>query len=230
MKVLPHGLLLRRQLPFALIVANTSICHLAIQFWRSSNAKYRILADGAADRMRDLCVQSYLPLPDYVVGDFDSASQESLAHYRNLGVQVVKDENQDINDLEKCVNVIPRGIPVVMIGVFGRRLDHEFGAINVAYRHKEKFDFLMLSQDNLAALVSPGKTRIQCDMEIQGPACGVVPLGVECKSISSKGLRWNLENHVLKFGGLVSTSNILDEKNVDIETSDPVLWMTQLQG
>jgi thiamine pyrophosphokinase len=77
-------------------------------------------------------------------------------------------------------------------------------------------------------LIDAGQSTIIIDEEVQGPQCGLIPLGGPVVKISTKGLRWNLNEARLEFGRLISTSNCLEAKEIIIDSSDPFLWTTAL--
>ena len=43
-----------------------------------------------------------------------------------------------------------------------------------------------------------------------------------------RGLRWNLDQTEMRFGGLVSTSNLLEADEVHVESDADLIWTTQL--
>ena len=92
--------------------------------------------------------------------------------------------------------------------------------------------------ENIAMLLSPGKHELYPLQGLEGPTCGLLPIGGRVNSISTKGLKWNLDKQSLSIDGLVSSSNsIVGVQNndngiinymVEIETSDYVIWSCTL--
>ena len=56
----------------------------------------------------------------------------------------------------------------------------------------------------------------------------IVLVGSKCTSLTTSGLQWNLQNAPSSFGELVSSSNHVVSDIVNITTSDPIIWTTEL--
>ncbi|KAL5112940.1 Thiamine pyrophosphokinase 1 [Taenia crassiceps] len=53
--------------------------------------------------------------------------------------------------------------------------------------------------------------------------CGLIPIGSPVR-VTSNGLRWNLNDEILDFKNLVSTSNQTTGATVEIVSNDLLLW------
>ena len=141
-----------------------------------------------------------------------------------------------MHDFDKALHLVDAAMyrTVVAFGAFGDRFDHELSAINVLYRW-QSVDRLMLVGDSATAiLLGPGKHRIVPNPELEGPVCGLLPIGQRCDVVRSSGLVWDLEGQPLEFGGLVSSSNsmrVADDGSIEdvfVETSHPLVWTTAI--
>ena len=214
----------------------------------------RLCADGAANRLWqsgsrknvDAAVTAAAAVelvPDIVHGDLDSLDTQSRVRLEDRGVAVVRDPDQNSTDLAKCLallrgtEAVRQGGHIVVCGAFGGRLDHEMGNLNCAFKWQAEQaagsslgSLLLLSQHSLGVVLPPGDHEIVPDRRLEGPICGLVPLGSACSRVSTTGLKWNLDASPLVFGGVVSSSNELDPdaSTVTVSTSHPLLWTTSL--
>eukprot|EP00539_Tryblionella_compressa_P014713 CAMPEP_0178831896 /NCGR_PEP_ID=MMETSP0746-20121128/9700_1 /TAXON_ID=913974 /ORGANISM="Nitzschia punctata, Strain CCMP561" /LENGTH=271 /DNA_ID=CAMNT_0020494159 /DNA_START=172 /DNA_END=987 /DNA_ORIENTATION=+ len=217
------------------------------QLWESSDEQ--ICADGGANR---LYAYSKDYIPNRIRGDLDSLDPAVRTYYEERKVRVVEQDHcQDTNDLDKALQVYgnngANSCRVVVYGAFGGRFDQEMASFAALYKWAPTFHWQMYlySDETCAFLVPAGK---QCEIRLpfydtcnlqddkamqqttgEGPTCGLIPLGCRCESITTSGLKWDLDGSIpTEFGGLVSTSNRVMKPVVEILASHPIVFTAEL--
>ncbi|KCV68624.1 hypothetical protein H696_04915 [Fonticula alba] len=66
---------------------------------------------------------------------------------------------------------------------------------------------LLLGPASAAVVLEPGSYILECDADVEGPTCGLIPLSDSRPVVWSRGLAWDLDGAELSFGGLISSSN-----------------------
>lgn len=211
-------------------------------------AHLHLCADGGANRVYD-----EMPLlfpredpsdvrsrykPEVIKGDMDSVREDVLGFYANLGTEVVDEsQDQDTTDLHKCIEYIrdftsdidKSNICILVAGALGGRFDHEIGNINVLCRFSS-LRIILLSDDCLIHLLPRTHCHeIHIQPSVEGPHCGLVPIGMPSKSTTTTGLQWDLDNTEMSFGGLISTSNIVKEEKITVRSDSDLLWTISIK-
>lgn len=206
-----------------------------------------IAADGGANRIYNAFNQSQREklglrltsyIPELIQGDLDSLSQTTHQYYLSKGSQIVRDACQDTTDFMKCLSnqrVQDSTGDVYVLGALSGRFDHTMASLNVLFLYSPR-KILLVSEQSIVFLLNPGENIIECNQEIEGPACGLFPLTGEAR-VTTTGLKWNLNVETpMRFGGLISTSNGFEnEKSVDgrckitVVNDIPILWTCQLR-
>lgn len=153
-----------------LVILNSPIAKppslLFQRLWESSI--FRICADGGANRLYDVQsdeeVNDYIP--DAICGDLDSLRQNVREYYQERGTSIQQDVNQDVNDLDKALQLVharrneiwnsstANRRRVCVYGAFGGRFDQEMACIQALYKWSEVFDYkLFLCDDNTCAFL-----------------------------------------------------------------------------
>jgi len=144
------------------------------------------------------------------------------------GSLIIHDEDQDTTDLQKCLSLVweqeqktnSKYRTILVAGGFGGSFSHEMANCHTLLEHVDRH-IVLWSNLNIAWLLKPGSHKIICKAGIK---CGIIPLGSKCESITTTGLKWNLDNHPLNFGDLISTSNVTANDIVELSVSHAVLW------
>lgn len=176
--------------------------------------------------------------PDAINGDMDSIRSEVKEYYTNLGVKIVDaSHDQDTTDLHKCVVYIRDCTPdaekpnlcILVAGALGGRFDHEVGNLNVLYRFSN-IRIILLSDDCLIHLLPrTHRHEIYIQPSVEGPHCGLLPMGAPSSSTTTTGLQWDLKDTSMSFGGLISTSNIIREEKITVHSDSDLLWTISLK-
>ncbi|XP_014290782.1 thiamin pyrophosphokinase 1 [Halyomorpha halys] len=200
------------------------------QLW--SNACWRVTVDGGTDRWFNFVKDHSLnlPPPNYVTGDFDSIKPETMDLCKKQdGITVLNTPDQDFTDFDKGLHVLITTCPqkldcFLVVCENSGRLDQIFSNLNTLCR--ASLDGFLITKPSICWVLPPGKHRIHIPPPLcnQSELCGVLPLSKPAK-VSSKGLKWNLNNNIIEFGGLISSSNTYDGSPVvELTTDTTIIW------
>ncbi|KAK7259343.1 hypothetical protein RIF29_24947 [Crotalaria pallida] len=233
-------------LSYALIILNQRLPKFAPLLW--DHAKVRVCADGGANRVydempllfptQDLSFVRSRYKPDVIKGDMDSIRTEVLDFYSEMGTKIIDESHdQDTTDLHKCVTYIRDIMPnndksplcILVVGALGGRFDHEIGNINVLCRFSNT-RIILLSEDSVIHLLPKNhRHKIFIQSSVVGPHCGLIPIGMPSGSSTTTGLKWDLKDTEMRFGGLVSTSNIVTGDIVTVQSDSDLLWTISIK-
>ncbi|KAF9918402.1 hypothetical protein BX616_008962 [Lobosporangium transversale] len=240
---------------FALIILNQPILiqrKLFENVW--NNATYRFCADGGGNRLYDLLEteeERIKFLPDYIRGDLDSLRDSVKEYYESKGVPVEQNGDEESTDFMKCVELVRErdnksssfadsqikqdteelggNLGVVALGGTGGRFDQSMSSIHHLYVLNRERHATLLSDESIIVVLGTGKHEITCNLDIEGPTCGIIPVGSSEATLTTIGLKWDIKNWKSSFGTKVSTSNALVSTKITIETTAPVVWTTELR-
>lgn len=231
---------------FALVMLNYHMPLLTVLLW--NKACLRVCADGGANQIYD-SVPHLLPhddptevrkryKPEVIIGDLDSVRPEVKEFYAGLGTKILENsDDQDTTDFQKSVFYVKdviastktSNVKLVVLGAFGGRLDHTFANINVLFMFPE-VRIVLLSDESMAFLLPKNfNHEVLINSSIEGPQCGLLPVGGSSISTTTTGLKWNLDKTSMQFGGLISTSNIQINDVVTVHSDADLVWTISLQ-
>ena len=173
----------------------------------------------AADRGLDFLARHDI-LPDLVVGDFDSAREETAAGFReeHPGIEVREyNWEKDYTDLEiAAVAAADRGAgEIVILGATGTRLDHMIGGIQTLA--------LLLDRGCRGIIVDPCNRVTLHDepftirRESQwGKYVSLFAWGGPVTGITLKGFHFPMENGTLTNSGTLAISNQIEADEAEV--------------
>ena len=130
----------------------------------------------------------------------DSVRPDVLNFFKDKGVPVVHDHDQDTTDLEKCLKELTSNVifkfghysqiqqSVIVLGGLGGNFTQELSNLNALYLFRN-IKIVVVSNDNAVFLLQPGHHVLHCRKHTK---VGLIPLGKKVQKVTTKGLRWNL--------------------------------------
>lgn len=171
-----------------------------------SDSKLFIAADDGANRAKELGFQ-----PDVIIGDLDSYTITG-----NEKALVIKDEDQETNDLEKALSYALKksASSVIVFGATGKRLDHTLKNLSVLLQFDSRFDSIIFVDDyaELKVIHSPFNESFEI-----GTIISLFPLSGKVEGITTKGLKYPLSDEALENGIRDGSSNEAIEETVEIK-------------
>ncbi len=192
-----------------IIVANGSpprrsdIAYLKIRCYKTLLA-----ADGGANSLYDMNI-----VPDFIVGDMDSISDEALSKFKKSS-EIIHIKRQTDTDVEKCLKfaIKKKFTHAVLLGATGNRLDHSFCNLGIVLKYYDKIHVAIIHERSYLAAYS-GKVELKTS---PGEIISIYGFDEKTK-VTSKGLKYQLPNVSLPFGMKESTSNVATGDTVELK-------------
>jgi thiamine pyrophosphokinase len=148
-------------------------------------------------------------VPDAVIGDLDSCDKGIIDRIKDTKCEFIKlEEEKDLTDTEAaidyCIRLGYENIDVTC-AVEGKRLDHLFGNVFLLPKYTEKGIKVRLYDDGGRYL-----EVINDEIDIHGKVgtfVSLIPLAGEVIGVTTKGLKYELDNATLSQGNTLGISN-----------------------
>lgn len=166
-------------------------------------------------------------VPDIVVGDLDSVSTEGLAVVRDLAREIIEmPTDKDVTDTEIALRVaVERGAgEIVVVSPGGGRMDHAHGVVTALFRPD-------LARCRVQAVIGEAHVHVLHSgdaVSIPRPHAPVLALHAmngTARGVSTRGLRWNLENHDLEPWVSRGVSNEIVDDTAHVALDDGALMV-----
>ena len=155
-------------------------------------------------------------IPDFISGDFDSI--DIIPKH----IDVIQTHNQDFTDFDKILQILfDKGYYRIDIyGASGKEQDHFLGNLNTAIQWKKKLK-LTFFDDYSSYFLTDKKTIVS---NCKNKTISLIPFPI-AKSISTKGLQYQLNKEDLVFGERIGTRNKAIEKDIEITNQSGDLFI-----
>ena len=166
---------------------------------------------------------------DVLVGDLDSATQESIELAEKNGAEIIRlNPYKDFTDFEIALIEASKLKPkqLIIIGGGGLRTDHLLANISVlcGEQTKDYFvdiyfvdEFLQVCRANQARTIN---SKVNTTVSL-------LPVNGDVEGVSTSGLEWKLNNAKLSASKALGISNILTKTNASVEVNKGTLLIIQ---
>lgn len=177
----------------------------------------------SVDRGLEVCLETGL-IPDRVIGDFDSVSEEALQRAIDLGVSLDRfPAEKDLTDLQLALKTAGKkhgALQVLVSGCWGGRFDHNFSNLySLVWAREWGLDVVSMADDKevLCYLEGPGEVCLVA--EAFPDALSLLALSPVCRGVSVSGVRWELHEKDLFLERPFAVSNRLMPEKGDCRIS-----------
>lgn len=181
-------------------------------------ADYIISVDGGAGHLRRMKVA-----PHILLGDFDSANKEDLQYFIDMGIEVYKfPVEKDMTDSELAVETaLKKGArELLFVGSVGTRLDHTVANILMLKK--------LMDIGISASIIDEYNHIYMFDRsfsisKVEGYKLSLVPISEKVTGVSTRGLKYPLNNAVMSLGTSWGVSNEFIEDTAAVTIGDGIL-------
>ncbi|HZE19283.1 MAG TPA: thiamine diphosphokinase [Candidatus Angelobacter sp.] len=189
-------------MPHAVILANGTPPSPSLLNQALAGAALFLCADGGANAARALRVK-----PAAIVGDFDSVTPETLAHFQ--GVPQIRDTDLERTDTEKAIDyALAQGHldSITLLGASAGRLDHVVGHLGLLRKYAARIR-LVIQDDDARAYVATQDVTLDAP---RGTVISFFAIGAPVEHLTTENLRFPLTDVTLDLGVQDSVSNVVD--------------------
>ncbi len=197
-----------------LILGNGEFPKPSLLYTLVRDAEIVICCDGSADKLLQ-----YKIIPDFVVGDLDSISDN--VRKKIPSKHIIKVSRQDNTDLEKALDFLKKkkweDAAVSVAGITGLRTDHTLYNLHLLKRYH---DWNLAVYDNFFMI-----SLIEKYFEVHGVEVGVTVSLLPAEGpvkVTTQGLKFGLKKTLLQHSGQESISNVSSSDTVVVQTSGPL--------
>ncbi len=187
-----------------------------IKYLQKNGAKAIIAADGGANSAYKLGIT-----PNYIIGDFDSIKPKVKEYFSDKS-EIFKYDRQDDTDVEKSLKFVieKKYETAYLLGGTGNRMDHSICNLGIVLKYFSQIKIILLHGKTI---LNPYSENIILQT-IPNETISLYAFDDKTK-ITSKGLKYPLNNSTLRFGVSESTSNVALGNKVELKISGGIIFV-----
>lgn len=167
-------------------------------------------------------------LPDFLVGDFDTADAALVERYEERCITLRHRPEKDATDTELAVDeAIARGADeIILLGATGSRMDHTLANVHMLYKMLlQGVRGYILNENNRMSLHKESFQKQKKDMF--GTYVSFLPFWGEVSGLTLKGLKYPLDHKTLTAGISLGISNEVKEEKIEVSFASGYLLMIE---
>ncbi len=155
-------------------------------------------------------------IPDYILGDFDSANMDIINSIEaKAGKKIKFKREKDYTDTEIAYNLaVERGASeIILLGATGTRYDHSLSNLGLMLRGLKKSIKVKVIDDNNYIFLTDKP------ITLYGNKGDTISFHAYCDVVENFtiiGAKYNLSNYTLRLGDSLTTSNEFMEEKINI--------------
>ncbi len=167
-------------------------------------------------------------MPDYLVGDFDTAEESLVSRYEHRCITLRHKPEKDATDTELAVDeALERGAEkVILLGATGTRMDHTLANVHMLYRilQQGKQAWILDEHNRISLYDKPFTCKRS---ELFGNYVSFLPFFGETEGVSLKGFKYPLFGKTLTAGISLGVSNEAKEDVMEVSFEKGYLLMIE---
>lgn len=167
-----------------------------------------------ADSGLDVAYQLGLSV-QYAMGDFDSASKESITKYNDSGTEFIRyPVEKDATDTHIVLDWVVDKLPseIILLGATGKRLDHFLANVNVLMKPLSYgIPTYIVDEHNCLYLLD--RSYVFHREKMHGKYISFLPFTEEVSAVYLRGFKYELDGQTLTLGNSIGVSNELSEES-----------------
>jgi thiamine pyrophosphokinase len=163
--------------------------------------------------------------PDYILGDFDSASKSTLSYFESLEIKKLKlNKEKDDTDskvaLDLAINI--GATYITLLGATGTRVDHMLSNLGLMLQGLNKGVFVTITDEYNKIFLINKNTVIKGE---KGKIVSFKAYGNIVKNLSIKGAKYELNNYDLMIDDGITTSNEFINEDIELTFDSGILMI-----
>jgi thiamine pyrophosphokinase len=185
---------------------------------KNKDIKQIIAVDGGTEVLKKHCL-----IPDCIIGDLDSISDDTLNYFKDKGVKINKyPAEKDETDSELAVNYCKKNNleELIITGALGGRIDQELANLNLLeYIKLKKMNAKIIDKNIEISIIDKEKRFI----DKKQYRLSLIPQTSVVKNTSISGCKYNLNNKDLFRHKTRGISNLIVEKRAEVSIEKGLL-------